>query len=148
MYYNFYNAKQMPMWREQLGLATSVDLRNWSRHEGNPILRVSSEGYDSQFTSDAKVFFDKSESHFCMFYFGVGRGGAHIMIAYSKDLVDWVKDPQPLYCAGANPSGLDEQYAHKVSIVYRGGVGYMFYCAVGDAGRGIGLITSQPLSTL
>lgn len=154
VYYNFYNAKQMPEWIEQLGLVTSTDLRTWVRHQENPILPVSKStddsihvGFDAQFTADAKVFFDPEQSHWVMLYFGVGRGGAHIMVAFSKDLIHWVRDPKPLYTSGGNPSGLDKQYAHKVSLVWNpcNDTWYMFYCAVGDAGRGIGLITSKPL---
>ena len=141
LYYNFYNAKQMPQWVEQIGLATSTDLRAWTRHEENPILRVSNDGFDKQFCADAKVFFDDKVGHWVMFYFGVGKGGAHIMIAYSKDLIHWVRDPEPLYYAGDNPSGLDKSYAHKISIVYANDKFYLYYCAVGDDGRGIGLIT-------
>ena len=40
-----------------------------------------------------------------MIYFGVGRGGAHIMAAFSRDLVHWTADAEPLYKAGGNPSG-------------------------------------------
>ena len=155
VYYNYYNAKQMPEWIEQIGLATSTtDLHNWQRHDGNPILRVGkrndtdiNDGYDTQFASDAKVFYDREEDHWVMFYFGVGKGGAHIMVAFSRDLVHWVRDPIPIYTAGANSSGLDKQYAHKISLVFNPSnkTFYMFYCAVGDAGRGIGLITSRPL---
>ena len=150
IYYNFYNAKQMPQWIEQLGVATSKDLYHWERYRNNPILQVGSKAgsWDTQFTSDAKVFWDQEESHWVMFYFGVGKGGAHVMVAFSKDLINWVKDQSPIYTAGANPSGLDKQYAHKISIVWnpRNETWYMFYCAVGDAGRGIGLITSRPLN--
>ncbi|KAL9181743.1 hypothetical protein ACHAXT_012086 [Thalassiosira profunda] len=152
-YYNFYNAKKMPEWIEQIGLATSNDLHNWTRHEENPVLRVGrrtdaalNDGYNTQFASDAKVFYDPECSAWVMFYFGVGKGGAHIMIAFSKDLIHWVRDPTPLYTAGANPSGLDKEYAHKISLVCQDETWYLFYCAVGDAGRGIGLITSRPLS--
>jgi hypothetical protein len=82
-----------------------------------------------------------------MIYFGVGHGGAHIMAAFSRDLIHWVSHPEPLYKAGGNPSGLDSQYAHKVSLVYHpeSETFFMFYCAVGPKGRGIGLITSKPL---
>jgi hypothetical protein len=152
-YYNFYNAKEMPQWIEQIGLATSTDLQSWVRHTNNPILKVSSQrnrsinndGYDTQFKSDPKVFWDVSESHWIMFYFGVGNGGAHIMIAYSYDLIHWISNPIPLNMAGANPSGLDKQHAHKISLVRnpKNGVWYLFYCAVGNAGRGIGLIMSH-----
>ncbi|KAL7520947.1 hypothetical protein ACHAWX_005640 [Stephanocyclus meneghinianus] len=149
-YYNFYNAKQMPQWVEQIGIATSKNLREWKRHEDNPILRVDTVfdsacpgRYDTQFCSDAKVFFDDEVNHWVMFYFGVGKGGAHIMIAFSKDLLHWIRDPEPLYYSGDNPSGLDKSYAHKISILYLNKTWYIFYCAVGDAGRGIGLLTSQ-----
>jgi len=71
-------------------------------------------------------------------------GGAHIMAAFSRDLLHWTRDPEPLYKAGDNPSGLDRKYAHKVSLVYNpvNATFYIYYSAVGDNGRGIGLITS------
>ena len=83
-----------------------------------------------------------------MIYFGVGRGGAHIMAAYSRDLTHWTRDPEPLYRAGGHPQGLDETYAHKVSLVYNeiNETFYMHYCAVGKKGRGIGLLTSKPIT--
>ena len=91
--------------------------------------------------------------HWTMFYFGVGHGAAHIMIAFSRDLVHWTAHPEPLYKAGGNPSGLDKQHAHKISLVFnpKNETFYMFYNAVpgrpGPAGgRGIGLLTSQPLA--
>jgi hypothetical protein len=82
-----------------------------------------------------------------MFYFGVGRGAAHIMVAFSRDLVRWTAHPDPLYQAGGHPGGLDRTYAHKISLLHRPETDtfYLFYCAVGDQGRGIGLITSRPL---
>ena len=46
-----------------------------------------------------------------MFYFGVGHGGAHIMIAFSRDLVHWTADPEPLYKSGGNPSAVSRKGA-------------------------------------
>ena len=82
-----------------------------------------------------------------MLFFGVGKGGAHIMAAFSYDLLDWTVDPEPLYKSGGHPGGLDEKYAHKISLVYHepSDTFYMYYCAVGNKGRGIGLITSKPI---
>jgi hypothetical protein len=144
-FYNFYNAKKMPEWIEQIGLATSVDLLNWKRYEGNPVVRVRPGGYDEKFCSDGKVFRDGD--HWVMFYFGVGKGGAHIMVAFSRDLVNWTSHPEPLYKAGGHPGGLDQTYAHKISLVYNpdNDIYYLYYCAVGNRGRCIGLITSSPL---
>ena len=145
MFYNFYNAKHMPDWIEQMGLATSEDLMNWKRYAGNPIVRVVKGGYNEQFCSDGKVFRDGD--HWVMFYFGVGRGGAHIMVAFSRDLEHWAAHPEPLYKAGGHPNGLDKEHAHKISLVYnpKDQTFYLYYCACGNKGRGIGLITSRPL---
>ncbi|MCC6728269.1 MAG: hypothetical protein IT208_02920 [Chthonomonadales bacterium] len=131
---------------EQMGVATSRDLARWERYPGNPVVRNGGPGsFDEQFCSDGKVFRDGD--HWVMIYFGVGRGGAHIMAAFSRDLLHWTSDPEPLYPAGGHPGGLDQRYAHKVALVYRKETDtfYMFYCAVGPRGRGIGLLTSKPL---
>jgi len=143
-FFNFYNAAQGGT--EQTGLAFSTDLLHWMRYPANPVIRNRHDGYDAQFASDPKVFRDGD--HWIMFYFGVGHGGAHIMAACSRDLVHWTSHPEPLYKAGGNPSGLDRQYAHKISLVYnpKNETFYLYYCACGSRGRGIGLITSKPLA--
>lgn len=144
-FFNFYNAANGGI--EQTGLAFSTDLIYWMRYPANPVVRNRAGGYDEQFASDPKVFRDGD--HWTMFYFGVGRGGAHIMIAFSRDLVHWTAHPEPLYKAGGNPSGLDQQYAHKISLVHNpaNDTYYMHYCACGNRGRGIGLITSKPIAS-
>jgi predicted GH43/DUF377 family glycosyl hydrolase len=143
-YYNFYNAANGHI--EQLGLATSDNLLHWKRHPDNPVIPHGPQGsFNEKFSSDGKVFRDGD--HWVNFFFGVGGGSAHIMAAFSRDLVRWTVDPEPLYKAGGNPSGLDKQYAHKISLVWNPAseTFYLYYCAVGNKGRGIGLITSQPI---
>ncbi|MCC7374537.1 MAG: family 43 glycosylhydrolase [Verrucomicrobiales bacterium] len=142
-FFNFYNAAQGGI--EQTGLAFSPDLIQWMRYPANPVIPNRPGGYDEQFASDPKVFRDGD--HWVMFYFGVGKGGAHIMIAFSRDLVHWMAHPEPLYRAGGHPDGLDRQYAHKISLVYRPADDrfFLYYCAVGTRGRGIGLLTSRSL---
>lgn len=143
-FWNFYNAAKGSI--EQMGIVTSDDLLHWNRYDGNPIVRNGAPGaYDEKFCSDGKVLRDGD--HWVMFYFGVGQDGAHIMAAFSRDLYHWFSHPDPLYKAGGNPSGLDKQYAHKISLAYNpaNDTFYMFYCAVGEKGRGIGLITSKPV---
>ncbi len=139
-FFNFYNAANGS--EEQTGIATSSDLINWKRNPANPVVKVRPGGYDEGFASDPKVFRDGD--HWTMIYFGVGKGGAHIMIAFSRDLISWTADPEPLYKAGGSPYGLDKQFAHKISLVYhpKTKVGYLYYCADNSAGRGIALLTS------
>jgi predicted GH43/DUF377 family glycosyl hydrolase len=139
--YDFYNAANGAI--EQTGLALSNDLLNWTRFDENPVVRNSPGGYDEAFASDPKVF--KDGDHWTMIYFGVGKGGAHIMIAFSRDLLHWTAHPEPLYKSGGHPGRLDKIYAHKISLVWnpKNETYYMYYCAVGEKGRGIGLITSK-----
>ncbi len=145
-FFNFYNAANGGV--EQTGLAFSTDLLDWMRYPANPVVGNRPGGFDEQFASDPKVFRDGD--HWVLFYFGVGRGGAHIMIAFSRDLVHWTAHPEPLYRAGGHPGGLDRQYAHKISLVHNpaNATDYLFYCATGIRGRGIGLLTSRPLSPI
>lgn len=144
-FYNIYNAANGSI--EQMGLAESTNLIEWTRFANNPVIpHGSKDSFNEKFSSDIKVFWDKD--HWVGFFFGVGQGGAHIMAAYSDDLYHWTVDPEPLYKAGGNPSGIDEKYAHKISLVWNpeNETYYMFYCAVDkDGNRGIGLITSKPL---
>lgn len=143
-YYNFYNAAQGNV--EQSGLAFSENLIDWRRHPDNPIVPVGPKGsFNELFSSDPRVYRDGD--HWIMLFFGVGQGHAHIMAAYSRDLLTWTVDPEPLYRAGGHPKGLDSEHAHKVSLTYNpaNDTLYLFYNAVGAAGRGIGLLTSRPL---
>jgi hypothetical protein len=124
----------------------SAPYRGWHHHPNHVIPHGPEGSYNQQVSADAKVFRDGD--HWVGFFFGVGKGGAHIMAAFSRDLLHWTVDPEPLYKAGGNPSGLDKQYAHKISLVWNPAneTYYMFYNAVGKQGRGIGLITSKPLA--
>ena len=142
-FYDFYNAANGN--KEQTGLAFSGDLLNWKRYSGNPVVQNRPGGYDADFASDPKVFRDGD--HWVMFYFGVGNGGAHIMVAFSRDLEHWTSHPEPLYKAGGHPGGLDKVFAHKISLVYRKSTNtfYLYYCAVGNKGRCIGLLTNRQL---
>mgnify|MGYP000398041210 CR=1 FL=1 len=143
-FYDFYNAAEGSV--EQIGLATSSDLYSWERYEENPIVSTGpTASYNEQFSADPKVYRDGD--HWVMLFYGVGRGGAHIMAAFSRNLRNWVVNPEPLYEAGGHPDGLDSEHAHKVSLVFDPDqeIHYMFYNAVGEEGRGIGLLTSEPL---
>jgi hypothetical protein len=148
-FYDFYNAANGGA--EQMGGATSTNLLDWKRFAANPVVRNRLDGYDAQFCSDGKVF--REGDHWVMFYFGVGKGGAHIMAAFSRDLRHWTSHPEPLYKAGGHPGGLDAQYAHKISLIHNSASDtfYLYYCAVGkegvagNKGRCIGLLTSRKL---
>ncbi|MCU0645654.1 MAG: hypothetical protein MUC94_15530 [bacterium] len=149
-FWNFYNAKGVAG-REQIGFATSTDLIHWKRHDGNPVINNNPGGYDALLAANPEIYWDKD--HWLMFYFGASRNNpdkkvhAHSLMAFSLDLIHWTVHPEPIFMAGGHPDGLDEIHAHNISLVYneKNDTHYMFYCAVGKKGRGIGLLTSKSL---
>jgi hypothetical protein len=152
-YYLFYNAKNntdLP-WHEQTGVATSSNLRDWTRYCENPVLPNGAVGsLDEEFASDPCVLQNGKEWAF--FYFGLDkRGVARDLVATGPDLFHPTKHPAPLIDVGPLGS-VDSTYAHKPSLVYHNGDLYHFYCAVGTDGpdeiRGISVARSRPWDNL
>ncbi len=125
-YYLFYNAKDTrPRWIEQTGMAMSKDLLHWQRCEKNPVLSVTPGAWDGRFVSDPCIVRD---GHVWLdFYFGYETGHAREGLALSSDLENWEKVEQPII--DNTPGGVDEEHAHKASVIYYNGVLYHFYCA-------------------
>ena len=133
MYYNavFHNG------HEQIGMAVSRDMVNWTRYGGDePILT-----YGGGITGDPQVV--KIGDVWVMFYFGVGWcPGASDHFACSYDLVHWTKWDGPNLITPTED--WDSPYAHKPWVLKVDGVVYHFYCATGNQGRTIALATSDP----
>lgn len=127
-FYLFYNAKNQThgRWIEQTGLATSADLVRWTRHPDNPVLRVTPGAWDGGFVSDPCVLRDGDR--WAMFFFGFDYKKAQEGVAYSADLLNWTKHPDPIIETG-QPGELDASYAHKPSVIAHEGVLYHFYTA-------------------
>jgi predicted GH43/DUF377 family glycosyl hydrolase len=174
-YYLYYNAKTDALakaegggWHEQTGVATSADLKHWTRSRLNPILRNGARGSttypaasplhdqtpsiadsrDSRFASNPYVV--QNGSRYAMFYFGFGYerpGRACEMLALGDDPLHFTKVPEILIDTGA-PGSIDETFAHKPSVIYHAGALYHFYCAVSgkypNEVRGIAVARSRP----
>jgi len=134
-YYIFYNAKNQPQsgWVEQIGGAVSSDLIHWEKLTGNPVLKVSPNRWDSRFVSEPCIF--KDGDLWLNFIFGFDGRHAQEGFAYSGDLLQWVKHPEPILTVG-QAGELDETHAHKATMVYRDGVLYHYYCAVRPSREG------------
>ena len=175
MYYLYYNAKTDTLpkaegggWHEQTGVATSTDLKRWTRSPLNPILvngprgsatypasnplhelaPLTPDARDSRFASNPYVV--KNGSQFAMFYFGFGYerpGRACEMLALGSDPLHFTKSPEVLIDTGASGT-IDETFAHKPSVIYHQGALYHFYCAVSGKYpkevRGIAVARSKP----
>jgi hypothetical protein len=174
-YYLYYNAKTDVLpesegggWHEQTGVATSKNLKTWTRYQGNPILRNGPRGTatypaanpisatqpalpdarDSRFASNPFVV--QNGRGYGMFYYGFRYqrpGRACEMLAIGDDPYSFVKVPEVLIDTGA-PGTIDETFAHKPSVITHEGVLYHFYCAVSgqypNEKRGIAVARSKP----
>jgi predicted GH43/DUF377 family glycosyl hydrolase len=136
VFYLFYNAKtdRLPKsegggWREQSGVATSRDLKQWTRYAGNPILNNGDgEAWDARFASNPFVVRHKSQ--WGMYYFGFDKHGkARELLALGRDPYRFAKANEIMIDVGA-PGTVDETFAHKTSVIYHDGALYHFYCAV------------------
>ncbi|MDR3718520.1 MAG: hypothetical protein P4K98_06935 [Bryobacteraceae bacterium] len=146
VFHLFYNAKTAGQpWHEQTGVASSRDLRTWTRHDANPILRNGPAGSpDEWFASDPCVL--RHGDEWAIFYFGLdAKGVARDLVALSSDLRKTEKCDGALVDVGTLDA-VDGRYAHKPSMICRNGVLYHFYCAVSkDDTRGISVATSKPV---
>lgn len=127
----FYNAKDASPrgWQEQTGAARSVDLQQWERVSGEPLVRNGPPGaIDDRFASDPCVLRDGDL--WVMFYFGLcSDGRARETFATSRDLLTWERSEHVLIEVGSSGS-VDATYAHKPAVITHDGRLEHYYCAV------------------
>ncbi len=150
-FYLYYNAKTIPAprhgWREQTGVATSRDLKRWTRYAGNPILRNGGpDSWDAVFASNPFVV--RHKGLWAMYYYGLDRRGvARELLALGRDPYRFTKVNRIVIDVGP-PGSVDETYAHKPCVIYHNGALYHFYCAVSGKWphevRGISVARSKP----
>lgn len=153
-YYLYYNAKTDTLpasegggWHEQTGVATSRDLKTWTRYTGNPVLRNGGhESWDARFASNPFVV--RRGKEWGMYYFGYDwKGKARELFALGAGPYHFTKASEILIDVGA-PGTVDETYAHKPCVIFHDGALYHFYCAVSGKWphevRGISVARSQP----
>ena len=150
-FYLYYNAKTDPVpkrgWYEQSGVATSRDLKTWSRYAGNPILRNGGpDSMDARFASNPFVV--QHKNLWGMYYYGLDRHGvARELLALAIDPFHFTKVDEAMIDVGP-PGSVDETYAHKPCVICHDGALYHFYCAVSGKWphevRGISVARSKP----
>ena len=154
VFYLFYNAKTDTLpksegggWHEQSGVATSRDLKSWTRYDGNPILRNGGpDSWDARFASNPFVVHHKDL--WGMYYFGFDmHGKARELLTIGPDPYHFSKVNEIMIDVGA-PGTVDETFAHKPCVIFRDGALYHFYCAVSGKWpqeiRGVSVARSKP----
>ena len=111
VYYMYYAGKcaKSPV---ATGFATSTDLRHWTKHPGNPVLKIGK-------CNDPFIWFE--DGTYYLFY---TSGGDSIFYVTSKNLVDWSAKP---VATGAVGEG---------SIVIKDGPTYTLFGCIGFSGNG------------
>jgi predicted GH43/DUF377 family glycosyl hydrolase len=154
-FYLFYNAKTKPLpksdgggWHEQTGFATSKDLKHWTRSPFNPIIPNGPGGsWDDRFASDPCAL--RWDDKWAVFYYGLSSkdGKARDLLAIGANPGQLIKTDNPLVSPGP-PGSVDDDYAHKPSIITWKGDLYHFYTAVSGKWphdiRGISVGRSRP----
>lgn len=150
-FYLYYNAKTDPVpkhgWYEQSGVATSRDLKTWTRYAGNPISpHGGPDSRDARFASNPFVVQHKNV--WGMYYYGLDQHGvARELLALGNDPFHFTKVNEIIIDVG-HPGSVDETYAHKPCVIYHDGALYHFYCAVSGKWphevRGISVARSKP----
>lgn len=158
-YYLVYNAKTVQKpgvaffdggWNEQIGMAWSKDLKNWTRFEGSPIIRNGGPGsLDERVAGDPCVY--RYGNQWAIYYYCVdGQPKEHFgvwdRVALSPDLKSAVKCEGSLVGKGSKGS-FDDGWAAKPYVIWNKGILYHFYKAAGPNSDGITVATSKPLET-
>ena len=154
LFYLYYNAKTDPLpkasgggWHEQTGVATSRDLKHWTRYKGNPILRNGDDdSWDFRFASNPFVV--QYKDLWGMYYFGFDKPGkARELLAVGRDPFHFEKVHEVMIDVG-QAGTVDETFAHKPCVIFHDDALYHFYCAVSHKWprevRGIAVARSKP----
>jgi hypothetical protein len=103
-----------------IGLATSSDGKNFTKHPGNPILRHEKTGWERVNIGTPSLY--KEMGTWYLFYHGFDGTLCQIGVASGKSLTELVKSPaNPIIAAGAGRGAWDEGATGKRSSIVKEG---------------------------
>ena len=132
-----------------LGLATSIDGRQFRRVSGDPILRPTPGWYDNDAVYSPTIVSDGSG--WVMLYVGHaytkldkigGRGGVYLLAATSPDGIAWSKRPDPVISPGGALPWMRDGAAEPALIKAPDGTWYLFFTGLSGEDRVIGVARS------
>ncbi|HEY3225513.1 MAG TPA: hypothetical protein VGK61_00795 [Planctomycetota bacterium] len=118
--------------RERIGLATSTDLLNWTKHLANPIIFPGPAGaWDAAGTGQATIHFDGI--NYRAWYRGLDAAGVgRVGLATSNDGINFTKSPMNPVLNVGGPGAWDAGAIHSVHVISDGN-GYRMWYAASDA---------------
>ena len=131
MYYHGFSGST-----HQIGLATSPDGMNWTKHAGNPIMTPGPAAWDGGSVRVPMVWKEGADYH--MIYTGAGSGGMQIGYATSVDGISWNKSPaNPVFNDPTWASGETENWG----VIKVGNEYQMWYSDFGVRQSGLAVST-------
>src|SRR5688572_27143992 len=101
-----------------IGLATSRDGKNFTKHPGNPILRHEKNGWERVNIGTPSLY--KEKGTWYLFYHGYDGTLCHIGVASGKSLTELTKSPaNPIVPAGPDGSAWDSGATGKRSAIVK-----------------------------
>ncbi len=114
--------------RANIGLATSTDGINWTKHPGNPVLTTGTNSWDSIYVQDPHVI--KINSMYYMWFGGGSNDAAYdqqVGFATSSDGINWTKSHLNPVLARGNPGEWDQVTASFPTVLLDNGTYKMWY---------------------
>ncbi len=147
VFYCYFEAENVDG-QEQVGLATSTDLRAWTKHGENPVLPAGPAGAWDHMAAKLPVVGRHGDT-FSMLYTGKdGRGNGAIGLATSEDGLSWTKSGDGPVLPG-RPGLWDPILTTCPSLARRGGRYHAIYRGMTGfyTDQRLGLMTSLDLRT-
>jgi predicted GH43/DUF377 family glycosyl hydrolase len=120
----------------QIGLATSTDGINWTKHPANPVLPFGTSGdFDELSAFEPGIVYDESQDKYSLWYCGMSSLlEVKIGLAESSDGITWNKQGVVMELGierqNSNDAGLTEP-----DVIWNGGAFEMFYAVLLDEGQ-------------
>jgi predicted GH43/DUF377 family glycosyl hydrolase len=113
----------------EIGLASSADGIKWTKYSGNPVLKVSSSGWDIGWIGRPSVVYDGT--NYKMWYQGrSGSGNTKIGYATSSNGITWTKYPGNPVLVEGSPGSWESSHPNSPHVHFNGLEYKMWYTGV------------------
>lgn len=147
-YYMLYTGKRIGRAiNHRIGLATSNNLKDWSKNKENPVFSEGKEdNWDSDFVAHGYVY--RENGLFYMLYDGSRKGNwlEEIGLAESTDLIHWKKHPDPVFRVG--PVWWEKRHVSRCSVFKTDGLNYFFYAGHDGTRERIGIAKGKTVFSI
>lgn len=130
-YYNYYSGYDGSVWKT--GLATSHDGVNWTKHESNPVLDLSENGFDTQYIAANGAAVEFNGKVYYYYQAMDDNGVTQIGLATSDDGVSFTKKEVPVLSLGESGTW-DALAVADPYVINHEGYLIMYYLGMNELG--------------